>query len=1031
MEPDRSTSVPSLFNTPAAGSKRLGWLLALGLVALSGALLAAGIFVYENQRRLLERHEQNELMAIADIKVAQVGGWLSERRADAESAAADPFLVRATADWIARGAPADDETGHLIAARLANLRAAQNYRGVVLIDPAGRPRAGAGDSAVDADERERALQAMATRKALLTDLYRRDAEGEETHSEFDVFAPLLVDADGAAQVTGALYFKVDPQQYLFPLIAAWPTSSPSAEALLVRREGEEVVYLTEGRHRKGLAFSLRQPVAAPPGQAALAVRGTEGLFEGLDYRGADVLAASRMVPDVPWFLVAKVDTAEVRGPVRTLALIVTVLEVVFMAAIAGGGALWWRHQRARYLMRQYEGELERRALAQHLDYLAKYANDIILLVDGSGRIVEANDRAIGCYGYSREELVGLSIDAIQPCQGAAAFTDDRRLSDGRGVIFEAVHRRKDGTTFSAETSLRAIDVDGNKFYQGIIRDVTERMRSEEAQKLAAQVFDACNEGIVITDANNDIVSVNRAYAEITGYQASEVIGKNPRLLSSGRQDRAFYEAMWAAIGSAGRWEGEMWNRRKNGEVYPQWLSISTVKDERGKICNHIGIFSDITVRKAAVERIQFLAHYDALTRLPNRFLLSEHLRQALVHHQRHRTELALLFLDLDRFKVINDTLGHSVGDELLKAVAQRLQRCVREGDTVGRLGGDEFVVVLPEIAEADDATLVARKIIEAVGHPYALGSQQVSTSMSIGIAIFPDDGTDVATLMQHADVAMYHAKAQGRNNYQFYTEAMNIHACEVLAMEHALRRALEQGELLIHYQPQMDVRTGAIVGVEALVRWQHPEKGLLPAAEFVPVAEACGLITPIGGWVLSAACEQSKRWQGLGLPAMRMTVNISARQFRQKNFADTVVQVLQNTGLAPRYLELDFSERTVMADQQSAAATLKSLSGLGARISIDDFGSDYCSLRCLQRFPIDTVKLDPTLVHDISRSAEAAALAGAVIAMAKNAKRNVLAEGVETPEQFAFLRAQHCDEIQGYFFSAQLAADEVAALLEA
>jgi len=556
---------------------------------------------------------------------------------------------------------------------------------------------------------------------------------------------------------------------------------------------------------------------------------------------------------------------------------------------------------------------------------------------------------------------------------------------------------------------------------------------EEATKdlmLFAEVIKNTEEAIIISDANNIIVSVNRAFVRITGYSEAEVIGKNPRLLSSGRQDKEFYLAMWQSIRETGHWQGEIWNRRKSGEIYPEWLSISTVKNSRNEIMRHVAIFMDITKRKEVEQRIHFLAYYDPLTNLPNRVLFGDRLGQALAASRRGGGKVALLFLDLDRFKGINDSLGHAAGDLLLQSVADRLKLCIREMDSICRQGGDEFMIMLPGIEKRDDVAAIAQKIIAAMSEPHHVDGRNLIVSFSIGISIYPDDADNSEALIQSADAAMYHAKEHGRNNFQFFTADMNAEALDLLSLEADLRRAMANRELMIHYQPQIDNATGEIVGVEALARWFHPERGFVPPSRFVSIAEESGLIGQLGEWVLRTACAQNKQWQEEGLVKIPVAVNLSALQFHQKDLVEMIVGILHETGLEPRYLELELTEGIIMKNAESTIATLNALKQAGIMLSIDDFGTGYSSLSYLKRFPIDKLKIDQSFISDIATNEDDAMITTTIISMGHNLRLKVIAEGVETEEQIGFLREHQCDETQGYYVSTPLSPEEFAGFIK-
>lgn len=556
----------------------------------------------------------------------------------------------------------------------------------------------------------------------------------------------------------------------------------------------------------------------------------------------------------------------------------------------------------------------------------------------------------------------------------------------------------------------------------------DRKTTGDELKLAASVFNESAEAIMIADREGNILRINPAFSRITGYSSEECIGQNPRLLRSQHHKQEFYQDFWNSLLNEGNWQGEIWNRRKTGEVFPAWQTITAVYDTNGDVIQYISIFSDITDKKLSEERIFHLAHFDVLTELPNRASFQNQLEQAILHASRQHSRLAVLFLDLDHFKLINDASGHPAGDELLKQVAGRIQALLREDDVVARLGGDEFTILLPDIKGSKDVAHVAEKILESMEQPFTLGQDEVVVTSSIGISTYPDDGEDRSTLLKNADAAMYQAKAQGRNNFQFFTTEMNTRAQQRLSMESAMRRALEHDEFLLHYQPQVSLESGHIIGVEALVRWQHPHEGLISPATFIPVAEDSGLIVPLGEWVMREACRQHQQWLNSGLPLMRMAVNISARQFMHQNLLSMMAEVIRDTGINPEYLELELTESIIMEKVEETVTTLHELRNMGVYLSIDDFGTGYSSMAYLKRFPIDKLKIDRSFVRDLATDPDDAAIVSATIAMAHNLNLTVIAEGVETEQQLQFLRENGCEEMQGYFFSMPLPADAIPGL---
>lgn len=592
--------------------------------------------------------------------------------------------------------------------------------------------------------------------------------------------------------------------------------------------------------------------------------------------------------------------------------------------------------------------------------------------------------------------------------------------------------QRDGSVRSIHTQAKAVlDADGKVVrITGTMLDITKRKEMEESLRLSAAVFENTTEGVIITDADENIVSTNRAVFDITGYENKEIIQKPISMLKSERHDEDFYRDIQKTVAKTGSWQGEVWNRRKNGEIYPQWLNISVVRNEKREISNYAWVFSDISAIKESQQKLDHLAHHDPLTGLPNRLLLDARMTQSLSRARRNKSKIAVMFLDLDHFKNVNDTLGHPVGDLLLQEVSNRLISCVREEDTVCRQGGDEFIVILEELHDSHFASDVAQKIIVSLAQKYNLQGHEVYVTCSIGISLYPDDSEDMTTLFKNADSALYRAKAQGRNAYQYYTDELTNNAIQRMQMENGLRKSIERNELILYYQPQVDLYSGHIVGVEALVRWQHPEKGLLLADDFIPLAEETGLINRIGEWVLYNACRCLKSWIDNGLPKIKMSVNISAVEFNQKNFSQTVAKILNETGLEGNCLELELTERIVMKDAQNSINIMYELKKLGVSFSIDDFGTGYSSLSYLKKFPIDRIKIDKSFISNITTDSEDAAISQAVISMSHSMHLKTVAEGVETLEQQEFLRSRQCDEIQGFYFSHPLPEEQMEELFK-
>ena len=558
-------------------------------------------------------------------------------------------------------------------------------------------------------------------------------------------------------------------------------------------------------------------------------------------------------------------------------------------------------------------------------------------------------------------------------------------------------------------------------------DATRKQEQAQLRKLS-QVVEQSPNVILITDLDANIEYVNAAFIKTTGYSFTEVIGKNPRLLQSGKTPRSTYVDMWAQLRNGDSWQGEFINKRKDGSEYIVSVYISPMTETEGRVTHYLGIKEDITEQKCSDERIHYLANFDVLTGLPNRIQLADHIKYVLSLAKRNDEHLAVMFIDLDHFKDINGTLGHSVGDAFLVEVARRLQSILREEDMVSRLGGDEFILVLSG-GDANGAAQAAQKLLQAISAPYRIQQYDLIVSASIGIALYPDDGVDMESLSRCADTAMYRAKQEGRNDYRFFTSEMQAHVTRNMQLVNALRHALEHGQLLILYQPQISILDGLIIGVEALLRWQHPELGNVAPAEFIPVAENCGLILPIGEWVLRKAVQQLKHWLDKRHQPLVMSVNLSAIQFRHPHLPDLVSNILNEAQLPPEYLELELTEGVAMHDPAKAIAIMDNLHERGIHMSIDDFGTGYSSLSYLKKFKTYKLKIDQSFVRDINVDLEDKAIVAAIISMAKSLGLKTIAEGVENVEQLAFLREQGCDEAQGYYYSKPLSAEQMEEFL--
>ena len=678
-------------------------------------------------------------------------------------------------------------------------------------------------------------------------------------------------------------------------------------------------------------------------------------------------------------------------------------------------------------------ELALRESERRFRTLAETTSAAILIYEAE-RFVYVNPAALSISGYSQEDVATLRVwDMIHPqdLPFVRANYEKRRRGEDAPARYEIRILHKSGEARWVDASPTVIEMGGRPLGLMTAFDVTERKRAEENLKLQTtffqQLFENSPEGIAILDNEDRIVKANPAFSSLFRYGMEEMQGRPINELIVPEEMAAEATALSGKVLHKEVISKETYRKRKDGTLVPVSILGYPVMVDAHQ-AGVFGIYRDITDRKRSDQRLEYLAHHDTMTGLPNRLFFYERLRQAL-SAARGRHMLAVLFIDLDRFKEVNDTLGHDIGDIVLQTVAKRLTQCGKENDVVARMGSDEFTFLIPSLDTARDVERAVARINAAFARPFTVASQEFHISTSIGVSLYPSDGEDVDTLMKNADIAMYRAKAQGGNTHEFFAPEMSTMAAEKMALKNRLRKALEQEEFRLHYQPKVDSASEKILGVEALVRWNHPEMGLVAPGKFMEVAEETGLILPIGEWVLSAACTQARDWQASGLPPLSVAVNLSARQFQQKNLVEVVARSLRESRLDPQYLELEITESTAMFDLENTAYVLRRLSDLGIQIAIDDFGKGYSSLAYLKRFPIHSIKIDASFVRDIVTDPDDAAIVKAIITMGHSLKLHVVAEGVETLEQLVFLRAAECDAVQGYFFSRPAAAQEFQALL--
>ncbi|MCK6427299.1 MAG: EAL domain-containing protein [Burkholderiaceae bacterium] len=843
--------------------------------------------------------------------------------------------------------------------------------------------------------------------------------------------------------TTVLEAALAPQQQLAAAQAALHRAQLSAEqlrggdpqvdaALLAtqlqqaREAARRLMTLPEGPSERGLPDDLRQGHAAVLQQLGQALAELEAAVE---VRAGDAAASPATALHAAHERVEAAAQAleqhihrEQQQRLRHQAHS-TALTLLLVAALAAALMLWMYRT-----LREREAASARLAANEaQLEAIFAALPEVSFLLDDQGRYLGAwgPDEK---FALPRERLQGLAVtDHLEPAQAAEVLATIRRaLTTGQPAQMEIdLHTPAGPRSFEG----RAAALAGQARVVWISWDITERKAAQARMRLHAAALESTQDGVMVTDLDGRIVSVNRAFTEITGYPEPEVIGRRPGFLQSGRHDAAFYAGMWQELLREGRWQGEMWNRRRDGQLYAQWMSVAAVQDAEQRRSHYVAVFTDTTAHKIAERRLQELAHYDLLTRLPNRAMVLARLEQALAAAERAATRMGVLFIDLDNFKTVNDSLGHDAGDQLLQAVAQRLQQRVRREDTLGRLGGDEFVLVMEHLREAQDAGPVAQGLLDLLEEPFEVAGTPVYVQASVGISLYPEDGASVAELIRDADAAMYQAKRAGRSTYRFYTEAMTLAAQQRLALDTRLRRALERGEFSLWYQPLYRLSDRRLVGLEALVRLHQPDLPPIGPELFIPLLEETGQIVALGQWVTAEACRQGRAWLDEGLDFGRIAVNLSPVEVRRGGSAERLGAALAASGLPPQRLELEITESGLMEQGEHAEAFLRALHARGVHLAIDDFGTGYSSLAYLKRFPVGKLKIDRSFVADLPGDVSDAQLVQTMVTLGRSLGMAVLAEGVESPGQLDFLTALGCEAAQGFLFSAPQPAEQVGRLL--
>ncbi|MFJ7636966.1 EAL domain-containing protein [Peribacillus sp. NPDC097224] len=664
------------------------------------------------------------------------------------------------------------------------------------------------------------------------------------------------------------------------------------------------------------------------------------------------------------------------------------------------------------------------------DTMLQQMQEGALVYTEEGLIIQWNKAAEKIIGYSDFKQCGHLFPSLFASEHEVEMMS-KELRSSQSYTGSPIMIRKNGERFKSKMKISGISLKGQMFYSVIFDHHDFRVREETERILAEKIFMNIEESVLYTDKHGVILSVNPAFQIVTGYTEEEAVGKKPNILQSGYHKKDFYDAMWKEIGECGRWSGEIWNRRKNGEVFLEWLTILAITNESGEVTHYVALFSDITDRKHQENQLQKLIRYDALTGMANRSLLNEELCRLIEMSEKYNQTLAVLHLDLARFKAINETLGHGYGDLLLKKVAARIKRMLKNENVIARIGGDEFIIVLPHLKHVKEAVHVSEDVISTLKQPFYLYDEEVYTSVSVGISLYPFDGSQVETLLINAEKSLQKAKANGVNSFELYHEDLQTgNDTRRRTIENRLHTAIENNELQVHYHPQVHLETGKVVGVEALLRWSVPELGQVSPAEFIPIAEETGLIIPISHWVIKQACEEIRKFHISGYPDLKVSINISGLHFTQENFAKEVIGLIQDTNINPHRVELELTESIIMPNAQNSIKKLVALKQQGFKLSIDDFGTGYSSLSYLRKFPIDTLKIDQSFIKNVDNDKDDSAIVIAIITMAKTLNLEIIAEGVELKKQVDFLKTQKCDIIQGFYLSKPLPVTELHDFLE-
>ncbi len=1012
----RNSNQPTASNTETRSNPPY---ILIFVVFAAGTIAVAFTSYRETERRFRLEAEAN-LLAVSELKTDELVRWRMERLGDA-------FLTQ-SAPITAAVRQLMEMPNSLLAQRVVQnwLDKYQHQQPfgcdmAFLLDTKGTIRISVPDTTtpLDATLVKSATAALQSGQIMLQDFYR----DEHNHRVYMAMTVPIFDVQNNNRPLGVIGIRIDPTLFLYPFIQHWPTPSTTAETLLVRRDGNDVLFLNDLRFYANAALNLRIPLSNTALPTVKAVLGQHGIMESIDYRGVPVIAAVRAIPDSPWYLVTRMDVAEIYAPLRERMWLTLLLVSILEGSTGVVIFLLWRQQRFTFYQKQLEltsallKNKERHRIVLHT------AMDGFWLLDRQGHLLEVNETYCRMSGYSEQELLSMCVSDMEAAENTVAHIQNT-ITQGEDR-FESGYRRKDGSILFVEVSIQYQPIEDGQFVV-FLRDIGERKQTEEKLHMAASVFTHAREGIMITTSDGAIIQVNDSFCEITGYSYDEVQGQNPRILSSGRQEKEFYTNMWLDLNNKGHWYGEIWNRRKNGEVYAVMQNISAIRDAQGNTRHYVALMSDITLIKEHEYELERSAHYDALTNLPNRTLLLDRLHQAIAQGRRRDQLLAVVFLDLDGFKTVNDNYGHLAGDQLLIAVANNMKQALREIDTIARIGGDEFVALLLDIGDIETGVPLLTRLLAAAAQPEQFDGITLQVSASLGVTFYPQaEDVDAELLIRQADQAMYQAKMTGKNRYYIFDAVhSNINPNRYESLE-SIRSALAAGEFVLYYQPKVNLRIGRIIGTEALIRWQHPNKGLLLPDDFLPLIENHSLSIELGEWVIETALTQIEHWHTSGLD-IPVSVNIGALQLQQEGFIECLRALIKaHPNVKSGDLELEVLETSAMNDLPKVSKVIEASREIGVNFALDDFGTGYSSLTYLKRLPVSQIKIDQSFVHDMLNDTDDLAIIEGVLALGSAFRLQVIAEGMETIKHGEMLLQLGCDLAQGFGIAHPMPAADI------